>query len=644
MRTIQSVLAVYCVALMLAPAAIAQEFRYSWQERQHHWLFDPYKAKTIDPINLSNSDRLEALLRAGNLYLSLQDAIALAIENNLAVEVARYGPQIAEADMLRASAGGLLRGVPQTVQTGTASVEAQVLGGATGAAGGSAVSTRRSGGAGSEAVTEAGGAIITTTGTALPNLDPQMFGRYAFTHRSSPVANTITTGGVTALAFDTHSWNYGVQKEWLTGTQVQFGWNSSWFENNNPSNLLNPSWDGNFQLRVTQPLLRGFGLAVNNRNIRIARNNLQVSSLVFEQQVITTVASIIKLYWDLVSFREDVNVKKQALALAEKLYSDNKKQVEIGTLAPIEIVSAEAQVARRQQELTVSETRLLQQETVLKDALSKTGVASPSLAAARVIPTDSLPEPAAEEVPSLADLEKLVDSALANRPEVARTRINIENTQIGMAGSQSQLKPSLEASMFFNNNALAGQENPLLNPASPFRPDPFFVGGYGTILGQLFRRNFPDYGISATLIIPIKNRSAQADYIRDSLQLRQQELQERQQLNSIRVQVQNAMIALQQAKALHDTSVKERILQEETLQAEQKKYALGASTVFFVIQYQRDLAQAQANEVAARANYAAAQVDLKQATGELLDDYRISIGEAKAGRISQPPAALPPAP
>ncbi|MCW5978000.1 MAG: TolC family protein [Bryobacteraceae bacterium] len=637
MKTVQSIAAILCALLMAAPAGLAQQ--YSWQHPEHSWVTDPYRAKTISPVNLTNTERLERLVRAGRLYLSLNDAIALALENNLDIEIQRYGPQIARADLMRAEAGGLLRGVPQSVTQGAASVEAQVTGTAAGTSAG--VRTSGSGGGGQDTgttATEAGGAIITQTGVATPVLDPRFFFRYAFSHRSTPQSNTITTGGVSSFVFDNHAGNMGFEQNWLTGTTASFGWNSNYSQSNNLASALNPFFSSNWQLQISQRLLQGFGRAVNNRNIRIAKNNLHVTDLVFEQQVIATVASVVKLYWDLVSFTEDVKVKQQALALAEKLYNDNKKQVEIGTLAPIEIVSAQAQVARRQQELTASETRLLQQETVLKNSLSKNGVESPMLSSARVIATDRINIPPQEPLQPIADL---VDTAMVNRREVEQTQVNIENTRIGMAGSRSALLPSLDAIAFFNNNALAGEPNFLHRPGITQPADPYFVGGFGSNLGQLLRRNFPDYGIAFQLSIPIRNRSAQSDYIRDSLQLRQQELRERSLKNNIRVQVQNAQIAVMQARALYDAAVQERILQEQTLEAEQKKYALGASTVFFVIQYQRDLAQAQSNEVAALATYAKARVDLDQSLGLTLRTHNIQIDEAKAGRVSRPPDPIP---
>jgi outer membrane protein TolC len=598
-----------------------------------------YLPADVAPINLSNSPRIESLLRAGKLYLSLQDTIALALENNLDIELQRYGPEISKASLMRAEAGGLLRGVPPTVQQGPQSAQNLVLGSQTGGAPTAGGGRAGGGGAAGAGGGDTGGTIITTTGTAFQNLDPVFVSTFNSGHTTRPQSNTVTTG-LTANVFDSISHSYALQKSWLTGTTASFGWNSLRARGNNPLSDINPFHSANFQMQVSQRLLQGFGIAVNNRNIRIARNNIKVSDLQFRAQLITTVAAIANLYWDLVSFGEDVKVKQQALTLAQKLYEDNKKQVEIGTLAPIEITSAEAQVARRQQELLVSETALLQQETILKSALSRTGVASPAIAEARIIPTDRIRIPDVEPIQPVQDL---YEQAIADRPDVQQTRINIENARIGLKGSRSQLLPSLEVQGSLQNSGLAGDVNQLLLRGRPVprQVDSFFIGGYGTTLGQLFRRNFPDYAIGFQLNIPLKNRSAQADMIIDQLNLRQAELNEQRQLNQTRVDVQNAVIALQQARARHQTAIKERVLQEQTLAAEQKKYELGASTVFLIIQYQRDLAQAQSNEVTALAAYAKARTDLDRVAGQTLRVNNIDVVEAMSGRISRPPDPIP---
>jgi len=615
------------------------ETQYKFQGPGNRLVRD-YRAMDIPPINLGNSPRLEQLIRAGNLYLSLQDAVALALENNLDIELQRYGPQIAQASLMRAKAGGLLRGVPPTVQRGPEGVQSQVTGGATGGAGGGAAGGGGAGAGAGGGGGGTGGTIITTTGTALPNIDPVLVTSYTAAHRTRPQSNTVTTG-TTALTFDSQTWNFGFQKGWTTGTTVSFGWNSDWFKSNNIRSDINPSYQSNFQLQITQRLLQGFGRAVNERNILVAKNNLKVTDLQFKLQLITTVAAVANLYWDLVAFNEDVKVKQQALSLAQRLYEDNKKQVEIGTLAPIEVISAEAQVARRMQELTQAENALLQQETIIKNALSRTGVDSPSLALVRIIPTDRIRIPEKETLPSLEDL---VQIAVSRRPDLEQTRINIENAKIGLKGSRSQLLPSLDLQAAFQHNGLSGSINELLAPGlAPRVVDMYFVGGYGTAMAQLLRRNFPDYSLGFQLNIPIMNRSARADMALDMLNIRQAELNAQRQVNQMLVDVRNAVIAIQNAQARYEAARKERVLQEQTLDAEQKKYALGASTVFFVIQYQRDLAQAQSNEVAASAQYAKARVDLERVTGQTLEVNNISVAEAFTGQLTKPPTPLPPA-
>jgi outer membrane protein TolC len=386
--------------------------------------------------------------------------------------------------------------------------------------------------------------------------------------------------------------------------------------------------------------MQGFGRAVNSRQIQIARNNREISDVTFKLQVITTVAAVMDLYWDLVSFIENVRVKRQTLAASQKLYEDNKKQVEIGTLAPIEIVRAEAEVATDEQNLTIAETQVLQQETILKNALSRNGVASPAVSEAHIIPTDRIQMPAVEPI---APVQDLVAEALFSRPELVQNRIGVTNSHINLKGDRSALLPTLDVVVNLNNNSLAGQYNTL--PALPGRPhqgNPFYIGGFGTSLTQLFSRNFPDYNLALNMNIPIHNRAAQADMINDALTLRQQELQLQRLENQVRVDVQNALIGVQQARAQYQAAVKARILQEQTVDAEQKKYALGASTIYNVILTQRDLATAQQAEVTAEASYAKAKVELDRATGQTLTRHDISIDEAYRGTVSRPPSPLPP--
>jgi outer membrane protein TolC len=588
-----------------------------------------YSPHDVAPINLTNSGRLEALIRAGNLYLSLQDAIALALENNLDIEMQRYNPAIADANVLRARAGGLLRGVPATVTQGPTGAPTQA---------GQATGITQS--AAQQAQAANTGTVITQTGTTIPNLDPVITGFVRWGHTTNPQTSTFVSGTNT-LVTRNDLYNFSFQQGFTSGTTVTLGLSNSHLASTSLRSELNPSTNSSMNLNLTQRLLQGFGPAVNNRNIRIARNNRESSDLVFKQQVMSTVSAISNLYWDLVSFIEDVKVKQSTLDLNKKLLEDNKKQVEIGTLAPIEIVRAEAEVANAEQDLTIAQTRVLQQEMILKTALSRNGVASPTLADAHVIPTDRISMPETEPIQPIQDLVAL---ARQSRPEIAQRKIQIENNKINLKGSRSQLLPSIDAVAAFANNGLAGGVNALPLPeGSPPRVVPtYFLGGYGNVLGQLFRRNFPDYSLALQMNIPLRNRSAQADMTLDTLTLRQSELGLQQLENQVRLDVQNALIALMQSRATYQAAVKTRQFREQTLDAEQKKLALGASTIFNVILVQRDLAQAESAEVTALTNYGKSKIQLDQATGQTLTSNNISIEEAFRGQVSRPPAPLPP--
>lgn len=641
----KSHLALLCIFLMLASSAgMAADNQASNIQPPAtagiHGLLgritSPFKGQVPPPVNLANSGRLESLMRAGNLYLSLQDAIALSLENNLDIEIQRYGPQIADTSVLRAQAGGFARGVSTSVSSGATS--------ATGGAGGGAatgVNQNAAAQASAAASSAVGSTLIQQTGSAIPSLDPTMTGALRWGHTTTPQTSTFVTG-TTALIQKQNISQVGIQKGFLSGTIVNLALSNSGVSSNNPRSEFNPATNSTLGLTLTQHLLQGFGAAVNSRQIRIAKNNREVADLTFKQQVITTVSAIINLYWDLVTFNQDVRVKRDALAASQKLYGDNQKQVEVGTLAPIEVVRAEAEVASRQQDLTISETRLLQQETIIKNALSRNGVASPTIADAHIIPTDHISVP---DVEPIAPIQDMVGMALSARPELAQSRIQITNSEINLRGDKSALKPTLDAVVTLNNNALSGEPSALAPLAGSTRnPNPFFVGGYGTALTQMLSRNFPDYSLAFSLNVPLRNRAAQADMLNDELSLRQQQLSLQRLQNQVRVDVQNALVGLTQARAQYQAATKARFLQERTLDAEQQKLALGASTIYNVILAQRDLLTAQSNEVAAMSTYAKAKVELNRATGQTLYNNNISLDEAFKGVVSRPPSAIPDTP
>jgi outer membrane protein len=384
-------------------------------------------------------------------------------------------------------------------------------------------------------------------------------------------------------------------------------------------------------LQVTQNLLQGFGSAVNGRNIRVQKNNLKVTDLQFKQQVITTTTAVLNLYWDLVSFHEDVKARQQELTTAQQLFEDNKKQVAAGAVAEIEITRAESQLYSSRQDLVVSQTNLLQQETVLKNALSRNGVSNPILADVHIIPLDTISVPAKDET---MPLEDLVAEALSKRPEIAQSRINLESNEINLKGIKNSLRPTLQAFAELTNNGLTGQ----LNPAAAGLPGiGYLAGGYDNLLAQIARRNYPNYSAGFSLNIPLRNRAAQSDYVTSLIEIRQNQLTLQKSVNQVRVDVQNAVIGLQQARARYEAAVEARVLQNRTLDADQRKFNLGAATVFQVVQDQRDLASTQSAEAQAMANYTHARISLEQALGTTLEVYNISLDDAMAGHVNSVP-------
>lgn len=578
----------------------------------------PYRWEEIPRADFSDSTRLDALLRAGNIYLSLHDAIALAIENNLDIAYQRYAPLNASANLLRAQAGGAATSSGEGLQTGTSDVLSGVAG--------------LGGGVGGSVSTPSATSTGSVSGGSGYSLDPSFVVGGQAGHSTTPDINSFTTGTSTEV-YTNRSWQFGVQQAFLTGTRAQLGWSADGITTNAPHADFNPFTQARLNLTITQSLLRGFGLAVNNRNIRIAKNSQVMADLEFRQQVTVTVSTISIAYWNLVSFYENLSVKRVALELAQKLYDGTKKEVEIGATASISTVQAQLEVASRRQELAAAETGVRQQETALKTMLSRTGVGNPMIAEARIIPTDRILVPPQEQIEPMQDL---VAKALAHRLEVQQSRTNIESAQIALKGTKNELLPSLDVSANFVNSGLAGQSNVSGSPV-----DPVFLGGFGTTWSQLLSRKFPDYSIGFHLSVPLRNRTAKADMIAAQVALRRQEISLQRLNNSLRAEVRNALIALEEARHSYEAAVEASGLAEKLSEGERKKYELGASTLFSVVYYQRDLAAMRSALVQAQSSYAKARVQLDYVTGDILEANHVSIEEAKRGRISRAPDALP---
>lgn len=631
-------------AVLSQPIASAQEIRsrpFDYSMGQSAWppFTNIFKAPDVPEISLRNSGRLEDLLHDAKLYLSLADALALAIENNLDIAWARYGPQSSANDLMRAKSGAQLRGVQN--QISTLSTGLGDTGGA-GPAGQATGITQRAGGGGAGGG-QGGAADIgdasTFFGTQAVNLDPSIFGNVDWGHFSNPQTSDFVTGTNT-LVREIGNSQMGVRTGFISGATAALIWANSRSDTNNVRTNFNPSLVSALTLRVTQPLLQGFGVAVNTRNIRVAKNNNEISNLQFKLQVEEVVSRVAGIYWGLVSLRAQVESQRQNLALAQKLYSDNKRRVEIGTLAPIEIIRAEAEVAAREADLTAAQTEVQLQETILKDALSVNGIASPTLLHAEIVPTQDIEIDPSEE---FEPLPTLMEVALAARADMEQNRLRLDNTDLGLVGVKNGMLPSANLIVDLTNNALAGSENALFRglPGDSSLVSPFFIGGLGTAGGQLLRRNFPDYQVRMQVNIPLKNRQARADYTAALLEKRQQEIRLVQATNAIRTEVQSAVIRIQQARARYAAALKSQDLQQQTLDAEQKKYNLGASTIFQVVQAQRDLANARTSVIATQNEYANARINLDRATGHMLTAHNISIAEAYDGVVSRRPDPLP---
>ena len=621
------------ILLATASAALAQSeitIQEPAQKPIVGWLIKPFhvQARIISTPKLTNSPRLQQLVRGGNLYLSVQDVIALVLENNLDIAIQRYTPLLAAEVQRRADSGGILRGIDTPIAAGPASVStAGVSSAANGLVGGSGFGT--------------GGSIITQVGPGLPGLDPYLAAQFTIGHSTIPETNTVLNQ-TSALVYGYR--NFGVQygQQFITGTsyQVTLSEGRTFYHTGATTLLENPALNGTLDFSISQPLLQGLSWAVNSRDIKVARNNAKVGDLQVRLQVETTVAAVLNLYWDLVSFNDAVRIKEKALRTSEELFEGNKKQAEIGAMAGIEVTRAAAGVSSSKEDLLIAQTNLQQQEIVLKNALSRNVTENSWLDDVHIVPLDRIEIPKTEEIRPVQDL---IQEAMANRVEIQQSKLNLESQQIMVKGTRNGLLPSLSAFADINNQGLAGPLNPIYNNCCG-APGGFFVGGSGAVFSQIFDRNFPSYSAGFSFNIPFRNRTAQADYVTDALQLRQRQLQDQRATNQVRVDVKTAVIGLQQARTRYETAVDTRKLAEESLDAEQKRFQSGVSTVALVIQAQKDVATDQDAEVQAMANYTHAKIFFNLAMGRTLEVNHISMKEAATGRVEREsvlPASLP---
>jgi outer membrane protein len=600
----------------------------------------PYTARHLGPPNLANTARIDQLMHDGKLYLSLNDAIALALENNLDIAIARYNLNIADTDVLRAKAGATILGVPlgivqNTPGGGVGGIGAQVGSGTGGTSLGA-------GGAGAGV----GGLTGSTLGLGplITSFDPILTGGLQEDHfhilPTSPFSPASPQNTGTA--------NFSYQQGFQWGTNMLVGFNNSRVTaGNQPFTTLSPSINSNFKFQLTQHLLQGFGFAPNTRFIRIAKNNRELSDVAFRLQITSTVDQIENMYWDLVYAYENQRVKEESLTFSQKTLSDTKKQVEIGSLAPIEAVRAQSTVAADQQALTVAKTNLQLQQLLMKNALSRT-LHDPTLASAEVIPISTMEVPENEQI---RPTEDLVNEALRHRPELVESRIQLNSQELSNKAVRSALLPTLDLYAYYGGYGLGGSQNPANVCVSPTQfgcssanPNPQAGQSplaptvtYGGTVQQLFNSTAPDKGMGLQLNIPLRNRAAQAVQIRSELEYRQAQMALEQAENKVSIEVRYAQYGVEQNQASVASAKAAMDYARQSLDAEQKKYQFGTSTTTAVLQTRSALATAESTLMSAMAAYEKSRVELDRAVGTLLDHNGISIDDAARGQVTRMP-------
>ena len=593
----------------------------------------PYLVQHVPSPDLGNTPRIQQLMRNGKLMLSMNDAVALALENNLDLVIARYTLNIADTDVLRAKSGASILGVPIGLVENTPGGSVGGLSGNVGSGvGGTSVGA---GGLGSGT----SGLSLSTEGLGAPitSFDPILTGTLQSDHArlqcSSIFCGTVQNTGTE---------NFAYQQGFITGTNLAVGFNNSRGVSNNPFTTISPTLNSSFRFQLTQELFQGFGFAPNTRFIQIAKNNREESDVGFRLQVITTVDQIENIYWNLVYAYENVRVQQESLAFAQKTFSDTKKQVDIGTLAPIEVVRAQNTVASDQQGLTVAETNLQLQQLLMKNALSRS-LQDPVLADAEVIPTSTMQLPPQEAV---VPTEDLVNDALSHRADLAETRIDLNSRGISLKSVRNALRPTVNVFAYYGGTGLGGSQNavatcnantPPIDQAFCTPPGAIPSVSYSDTLNQLINSSAPDKGAGVTVNIPLRNRAAQSVQVRAELEYRQAQVRLQQLENQIRIEVRNAQFSVQENRASVQAAQAAVDLGRQSLDAEQKKYDLGASTTTLVLQQRSGLATAESTLVSAMADYEKAQVELDRATGLLLDHAGIDIAEAQRGEVSHLP-------
>jgi outer membrane protein TolC len=603
-----------------APEVQTAPARISFEQllRPSHNPIDAYRGKTVEPPSLANSARLDSLVKDGKLYLSLHDAIDLALENNLDMVIARYNMPIAMMDIQRTKAGGSVRGVNTGVVSGTPGGAGATFGGASGNGAGGTSSGAGGAGAG------ASGLVTSTlgTGTSVSNYDPYISATSYVDHTSQTLTNK-TLYGVPVIHQNTFAADANYSQAFPTGGSIQVQWNNSRQTTNSPNNTLNPQLLSSVELYAQQQLLAGFGFGPNLRFLRIAKTNKKVSDIAFRAQTIATVTQICNLYWDLVSAYDNEQVGARSVAFATETLNTSRKQLELQAIPEMDVLKAEGDLATRQQDLTVARTNLELQELYMKNAITRS-LDDPVLQEMPVVPTDRI----GVQTETVSEpMQDMIAGALKNRPELQESSLVLENSELSRKTARNNLLPSLNMYGYYIGTGFGGTAN-ALNGGSTTAP-----GGYGGTLENALNYSSPEYQVGFQLGIPLRNRIAKADQYRTELEYRQSQVYLEEQKKQIRIEVRNARYALEQGAARVEAARKARDLAQRTLDIMQKEQKLGAGSNQQTLASEHDLALADSALVTAETAYEKARIEVRRATGTVLEQYGISIADAKSGTV-----------
>jgi outer membrane protein TolC len=599
-----------------------------------HFL-QPYKARELPQPTFGNSPRIDSLMRDGKVYLSIDDAVALTLENNLDLELARYNLNIADADLLRAKSGANILGINTGVVQNTPGGGVGGLGGAVGSGtGGTSVAA---GGAGTGTL----GLVSSTLGVGSPitSFDPELTSALQLDKNNTESVSVFSPAPGGIVAQNTYTANVAYTQGFQWGTTLTAGFNNNHVTTNSTVSLLTPQLGSNFQVRVTQNLLQGFGLLPNTRFIRIAKNNREISDVAFRLQVITTVDQIENMYWDLVYAYENVRVQQESLTYAQKALEDAKRQAQVGTVPPIQVVSAQSTAATYQQNLIVAQNNLQLQQLLMKNAVSRS-IEDPVLAEAEIIPTSAMQVPQEEPATPIQDL---INDALQHRAELVETRIDLNSRDISNKAVRNSMLPTLNAFAYYGGSGVGGDVNSQCTfQGSQCAAPPYFNGansvGYGGTLDQLIHANAPDRGIGLALNIPIRNRLAQSNQVRSQLEYRQALVRQHQLENQVRIEVRNAQFDVKQNRAAVQAAQSAVDLARQTFDADQQKLKVGLTTQTAILQDAATLTSGESNLVSAKAAYEKSRIELDRATGLLLEHAGIDVAEATRGQVTHLPS------